>query len=56
MKVIVINGKPTAGKSTFIKLCNEISINWTYSYKDYNYQVFELSMVDFVKDPRVITG
>ena len=56
MKVIVINGKPTAGKSTFIKLCNEIAINWTYSYKDYNYQVFELSMVDFVKDVALYAG
>ena len=38
MKVIVINGKPTAGKSTFIKLC-QILYNFTY----------ELSMVDWVK-------
>ena len=39
MKVIVINGKPTAGKSTFIKLCEQL-----------NPFVEELSMVDFVKE------
>ena len=39
MRVIVINGKPTAGKSTFIKLCEQL-----------NPFVEELSMVDFVKE------
>ena len=38
MKVIVINGKPTSGKSTFVKLAKEL------------YQsTYELSMVDLVK-------
>lgn len=40
MKVIVINGKPTSGKSTFVKLCEEIN------EEEY---VIELSMVDYVK-------
>lgn len=38
MKVIVINGKPTSGKSTFIKLCKEL-----------HHSTYELSMVDWVK-------
>ena len=40
MKVIVINGKPTSGKSTFVRLCEEIN------EEEY---VIELSMVDYVK-------
>ena len=42
MKVIVINGKPTSGKSSFIKLCEEVA--------KFLANVYELSMVDFVKD------
>ena len=42
MKVIVINGKPTAGKSTFIELCREL--------RTVHEDTVELSMVDYVKD------
>lgn len=45
MKVIVINGKPTSGKSTFISLCKElVDCPATLTH------VYELSMVDWVKD------
>ena len=38
MKVIVINGRPTSGKSSFIRLCKELY-----------HSTYELSMVDLVK-------
>ncbi len=40
IKVIIINGMPTAGKSTFVKLCERY----------YGPMVREISTVDFVKD------
>jgi len=40
MKVIVINGMPRVGKDLFVSLCQ----------KNKNYQVFNFSTVDFVKE------
>lgn len=44
-KIIVINGYPQSGKSTFVKLCREINKNCV-----------ELSVVDKVKDIAKIAG
>lgn len=43
--IIVINGKGTVGKSTFVSLCHEIDS-----------QVIETSTIDFVKEIAILSG
>ena len=48
--VVIVNGLPQSGKSSFVELCCQIANLWNYSHQNGRTNIYEYSTVDFVKD------